>query len=205
MNSQAMTELQISIDGRTITAQPRPEDQATLAELLQRGATVKVEQADADTEGHSLAGNEIAVDVEGHAMTLRLPNSGDAAAIRRVLAVGALTASVAVGGLVASSFVQPQTQTPPITIPRAPAAEPAQMTINSDAGMADSASQKASDAFVQSRGAAVPAPAPVKITTTPDQSDQDVNVGNRGHAATDNAPANQLPPQPNRDGGSHPE
>src|SRR6476661_10633309 len=99
------TTFQFSIDGRTIAAQPRPEDQSTLDELLRRGANVTVSQSDKDTEGHGLTGDEIEVDVEGHAMTLRLPTTGDAAALRRALAVGALTATVAIGGFVAGTQV----------------------------------------------------------------------------------------------------
>ena len=39
------TTFQFSIDGRTIAAQPRPEDQSTLDELLRRGANVTVAAA----------------------------------------------------------------------------------------------------------------------------------------------------------------
>ena len=98
------TTFQFSIDGRTIAAKPRPEDQSTLDELLRRGADVMVSQSDKDTEGHGLAGDEIEVDVEGHAMTLRLPTTADAAALRRALAIGALTATVAIGGFVAGTW-----------------------------------------------------------------------------------------------------
>jgi hypothetical protein len=55
-------------EGRS-PAQPRPEDQSTLDELLRRGSNVTVSQSEKDTEGHGLAGDEIEVDVEGHAMT----------------------------------------------------------------------------------------------------------------------------------------
>jgi hypothetical protein len=105
-------EFQISLEGRTIVAQPRPEDQATLDELLGSGKDVTLGQADGDTEGHTLAANEITVDVEGHAMTLRLPHAGDAAALKRALAVGTLTATVAIGGFVAGSMAS-QSIAPP--------------------------------------------------------------------------------------------
>jgi hypothetical protein len=108
-------EFQISLEGRTVVAQPRPEDQASLDELLGSGRDVTIGQSDADTEGHALAADEITVDVEGHAMTLRLPHAGDAAALRRALAVGTLTASVAIGGFVAGTVVSQSAD--PLTAP----------------------------------------------------------------------------------------
>jgi hypothetical protein len=202
--AQAQTELRINFEGRTIVALPRPEDQGRLQELAGDSATITIQQSDRDTEGH-LLGDEIAIDVEGHAMTLRLPNAGDAAAIRRVLAVGALTATVAVAGVFAASTVQPQTQPVPISVPRAPAApHAAPISVNADFGLADSASQAASDEFAASHAA--PITAPVTITTGGDSPDQDVNLTLRGRqGAANQAPAQPLPPQPNRDGGSHPE
>ena len=97
----AQAQFAITLDGRTLVAEPRPEDQTALDELLRRGTDITIAQSDSDTEGHVLAADEISVDVEGHAMTLRLPNATDAAALRRALAVGALTATVAIGGFVA--------------------------------------------------------------------------------------------------------
>src|SRR6188508_2960314 len=140
------TTFQFNIDGRTIAAQPRPEDQSTLDELLRRGSNVTVSQSEKDTEGHGLAGDEIEVDVEGHAMTLRLPTTGDATAIRNALAMGVLTATVAIGGFVAGTQV---------AAPAAPLAPPAAITItqaapvdvNADAGLADGPSQAASEEF----------------------------------------------------------
>jgi hypothetical protein len=204
--AQSQTELRINFDGRTIVALPRPEDQGRLQQLAGDSATITIQQADRDTEGH-LLGDEIEIDVEGHAMTLRLPNAGDAAAIRRVLAVGTLTATVAVAGVFAASTVQPQTQPVPISVPRAPAVPaPARMSVDGDIGLADSASQAAADEFAASRAAPVTVTAPVKITTGGDSPDQDVNLANRGRqGAANQAPAQPLPPQPNRDGGSHPE
>ena len=101
-------DLQITIEGRTYVAQPRPEDQQTIEQLLARGDDVTISQSEKDTEGHQLAADEISLDVEGHAMTLRLPAAGDAAALRRALAVGALTATVAIGGFVAGTQVGSQ-------------------------------------------------------------------------------------------------
>ena len=110
-------ELQIAVDGRTIAAQPRPEDQETLERLLARGEDITISQSDGDTEGHALAADEIFVDVEGHAMTLRLPVAGDATAMRNALAVGVLTATVAIGGFVAGTQVG--SQTAPLSAPAA--------------------------------------------------------------------------------------
>lgn len=209
MESQQDSELRINVDGRTVTARLRPEDQATLAELLGTGANITVQPSDADTEGHVLA-DEIAVDVEGHAMTLRLPNAGDAAAIRRALAVGAVTATIVIGGAFAASTVHPQTQSPTLNVPRAvPAAQSGQITVDSDIGLADSASQLAAEEYAASRmvvttGGAVLAP--TRPITASDDSDQDINLANRGRqGAANQAPAQPDLPQPNRDAGSHPE
>src|SRR4051812_9477842 len=98
-------DVQITIDGRTFVAEPRPEDQQTLEQLLSRGKDVSIAQSAGDTEGHLLASDEISLDVEGHAMTLRLPAAGDAAALRRALAIGTLTATLAIGGFVAGTQV----------------------------------------------------------------------------------------------------
>ena len=110
-------DLQITVEGRTYVAEPRPEDQQTLEQLLSRGEDITIAQSDGDTEGHVLAADEISLDVEGHAMTLRLPAAGDAAALRRALAVGALTATVAIGGFVAGTQVG--TQAAPLSAPAA--------------------------------------------------------------------------------------
>jgi hypothetical protein len=110
-------DLQITIDGRTYVAEPRPEDQQTIEQLLARGEDVTIAQSDGDTEGHILAADEISLDVEGHAMTLRLPVAGDAAELRRALAVGVLTATFAIGGFVAGTQVG--TQAAPLSAPAA--------------------------------------------------------------------------------------
>ena len=168
------TAFQFSIDGRTIAAEPRPEDQSTLDELLRRGANVTVSQSDKDTEGHGLAGDEIEVDVEGHAMTLRLPTTGDAAALRRALALGALTATVAIGGFVAGTQV---------AAPAAPLAPPQAITItqaapvdvNADAGLADGPAQAASEEFrnaVKSGTYVAPVQAPEKPAQAPNYNRQ---------------------------------
>jgi hypothetical protein len=111
------TQFEITVDGRTIVAQPRPEDQASLDELLRRGESFQLNLPEGDTEGHALAADEIFVDVEGHAMTLRLPHAADAAALKRALAVGALTATVGIGGFVAGTVVSQSAD--PLTAPAA--------------------------------------------------------------------------------------
>jgi hypothetical protein len=111
MTAQPENAIQITVDGRTIVAQPRPEDQAVLAELLaSSGGNITLQTADFDTEGHVLAAGDVEVDVEGHAMTLRLPNTADAEALRKALAIGALSASLAIGGFAAGSWAQSQAQ-----------------------------------------------------------------------------------------------
>jgi hypothetical protein len=45
---------------------------------------------------------DVAVDVEGHAMVLRLPHAADAAALRRALAAGAITATILGAGALAA-------------------------------------------------------------------------------------------------------
>ena len=117
-------ELVIRLDDRTIVARLGPEDEDRLRALIASGQTdLTIEPSNLDTEGHGLA-NEIAVDVEGHALTLRLPNASDAAAIRKALAVGALTAAVAVGGIAAASMAPPA-QAPAAPNVQAPQAAPA--------------------------------------------------------------------------------
>ena len=112
------TGLAIQIDGRTIFAQPRPEDEGRLAELYADNPTLQIEPSSLDTEGHALS-NEIAVDVEGHAITLHLPSSDDAAAFRRALAAGALAATIVIGGATAAALSQAP------AAPAAPAQAPA--------------------------------------------------------------------------------
>ena len=112
-------------DGRTVVAQPGPEDQGRLANMgLARQTTVQLDENVADTEGHH-SSDVIAVDVEGHAMTLRLPNSGDAAAVRRLLLAGTLTATVVAAS--AAAALQGSANTP------APAAVPAQQAVTAPA------------------------------------------------------------------------
>jgi len=88
-------------DGQTVYAEPGPEDQGWLAGRGRDDVSLELAGGDGDVEGHGL-GADIVVDVEGHAMTLRLPNAADAAALRRALALGAVTATLVGAGAVAS-------------------------------------------------------------------------------------------------------
>lgn len=85
-------------DGATIVAQPRPEDERRLADLLKgRDRKVSLRASDFDTEGH-MRYSEVIVDVEGHAFTLRVPSATDAAELRKRLLLGTVAATLAVAG-----------------------------------------------------------------------------------------------------------
>ena len=172
-------ELQIAVDGRTIAAQPRPEDQETLERLLARGTDVTIAQSDKDTEGHTLAADEIFVDVEGHAMTLRLPVAGDAQAVRNALAVGVLTATVAIGGFIAGTQVNTQADT--LSAPAATVSAGATGTYAESERGAYTGSYVASEksnadtgSYITSEKGANPAAPAIQVTppTAPDPSRQ---------------------------------
>ncbi len=117
-----MQQLQLAIqlsDGQTLHGLPRPEDDGRLAELLGDRATVELASSGDDLEGHSMSA-DVLVDVEGHAIAIRLPNPEDAARLRRALAVGAVTATIVGAGAIAA--LQSPAQTPAAVVP-APAAE----------------------------------------------------------------------------------
>jgi hypothetical protein len=103
--NQQGTAIALHIEGidQVVWAEPRPEDEGRLAELLGGGPlSVELAQADEDdTEGHELA-NELVLDVEGHAIAVRLPTGADAAALRRGFAAGVVTASLVIGGAAAA-------------------------------------------------------------------------------------------------------
>jgi hypothetical protein len=93
--------LQIQLkDGRILIGTPGPEDQPWLRSL---GADTRIElgASGSDTSGHGLSA-DIEVDVEGHAMTLRLPTPADAEALRRLLMVSAMSATIVAAGAIAS-------------------------------------------------------------------------------------------------------
>ena len=61
-------------DGRVVVGTPKPEDQGRLGDLA-LGDEIELSGSDLDTSGHAMA-EDVLVDVEGHAMTLRLPTAG---------------------------------------------------------------------------------------------------------------------------------
>lgn len=104
--------LAIQLDGRTIIATPGPEDQDRLAQFGDAQITLSV-GADSDTYGHTYS-TEVSLDVEGHALTLHLPTTADAEALRKALAVGLVTATIIAAGAIASlqgTQAAPSTQT----------------------------------------------------------------------------------------------
>ena len=108
-----MEKLQVTIttaNGETLFAEVRPEDERKLAELLGDRSSIQFAPSQDDLEGHAMS-SDIVVDVEGHAMAIRLPRPSDAAAVRRALAVGAVTATIVGAGVVAG--LRPAAQTAP--------------------------------------------------------------------------------------------
>jgi hypothetical protein len=108
-------------DGRVVVATPKPEDQERLRGIDQEVVRL-TSSSDLDTAGHSQS-SDIALDVEGHAITLRMPSHADAEALRRLLMVGAVSATIVAAGAIASlqspasSTVQPLAPAAPITAP----------------------------------------------------------------------------------------
>jgi hypothetical protein len=113
-------------DGRVVVGTPKPEDQGRLGDL-DLGDEIELSGSDLDTSGHAMA-EDVLVDVEGHAMTLRLPTAGDAEALRKALAIGAVTATLVAAGAIATMQGNPEVPPVPQTITTpargpAPAAE----------------------------------------------------------------------------------
>src|SRR5215203_3044075 len=98
-------------DGLTVFAELRPEDQREFIELLGERSTIEFAPSQDDLEGHAIS-DDVFVDVEGHALALRLPRPADAAALRRALAVGAVTATIVGAGAIAGLQAPAQTTTP---------------------------------------------------------------------------------------------
>lgn len=88
-------------DGRTVIATPGPEDQDRLAQMGDRPIILSAIESDTDTYGHSFS-SDVTLDVEGHAVTLRLPTPADAEALRNALAVGVITATIVAAGAIAA-------------------------------------------------------------------------------------------------------
>lgn len=119
--------LAIRLEGsdETFWAQPRPEDQERIKELLRSGSASVTLNDEADVEGHGESA-ELTLDVEGHALTLRLPSPADAAELRRRLALGAVAATIVVAG--AAAAIQGVGNAPSIELPGAPVAPAAPLT-----------------------------------------------------------------------------
>lgn len=121
MTDEQIGSLAIRLEDQTeiIWARPRPEDERLLAQLVGGGPIeVSLHSRDDDTEGHGPS-TDVTLDVEGNAMTIRLPTAADAAALRKALAVGAVTATIVAAGAIAAmqGATAPATQT--LTIPQA--------------------------------------------------------------------------------------
>jgi hypothetical protein len=95
--------------GEIIWARPRPEDENQLAQLMGGGPIAvslrSSEGTESDTQGHTLE-TDVLVDVEGHALTLRLPTAADAEVLRRRLATGVIVATLVVAGAGAGAAIQ---------------------------------------------------------------------------------------------------
>jgi len=112
-------------DGRVVVGTPKPEDQGRLGDLaLGDEIELSGSEFDNDTSGHAMA-EDVLVDVEGHAMTLRLPTAGDAEALRKALAIGAVTATLVAAGAIAAMQGNPAVPAVPQSFPAAPALVPA--------------------------------------------------------------------------------
>ncbi len=88
-------------DGRQLIAAPRPEDKDRLELVADQTLRISSPSSEFDTAAHGLSG-DVVVDVEGHAMTLRLPTAADAETLRRALAAGAITATIVAAGAIAA-------------------------------------------------------------------------------------------------------
>jgi hypothetical protein len=90
-------------DGRTILATPLPEDQDLFWSWGEREVTLTENADEPDTSGHKIGATpDITLDVEGHAMTLRLPNTTDVDSLKKALAVGAVSATIVAAGAIAA-------------------------------------------------------------------------------------------------------
>lgn len=124
MSQQTVSALAIQLDdGRTIIGTPGPEDQDRLAQFGDRPVTLSASATDADTHGHSFP-SEVTLDVEGHAVTLRLPTPADAEALRKALAVGLVTATIVAAGAIAAMQPAPSTTSSQDTFTRPAAPAP---------------------------------------------------------------------------------
>ncbi len=94
--------LELPGGGGSMDAEVTDQDARTLRDLLsgaearQVGLTAREAP---DTAGHSaISADTIELDVEGHAITLRLPHPDDVGHLRRRIATGVITATIIAGG-----------------------------------------------------------------------------------------------------------
>ena len=147
-------------DSQTIYATPDPQDQDQLTELFGDGP-MQLRGADGDVEGHALS-SDVLVDVEGHAIALRLPTPADAAALRKALTVGAVTATLVAAGAIAS-LQSPTAPATTVDVPRSAVTQqaPAQSVRADEAqslreqGYANAQAAAQSAAIAESRGEVV--------------------------------------------------
>ena len=103
MTGSSLTIEIVLADGRTMLATPLPEDQELLQSWGDRDVTLTDNADESDTSGHKIAAtSDITLDVEGHAMTLRLPNTTDVDTLKKALAVGAVSATIVAAGAIAA-------------------------------------------------------------------------------------------------------
>ena len=114
--------LHIGQGQETIWATVEPGDEDRLKKLIgERQVNVSLDES-ADTEGHA-ASDELFLDVEGHAVAVRLPTAADAAAVRRAFALGVVTASLVVGAAAAAVAGANMIGAQPAEAPPAPAVQ----------------------------------------------------------------------------------
>jgi hypothetical protein len=122
MATTAKTALEIELDDRrVIVGRPRPEDEDRMFALIGSYDTVNFSLEEDDVSGHATS-NDVTIDLEGHAFTLRLPTSADAEALRKALMIGAMSATVvAAGAIAATQAPAAPASVVPIDKPAAPA------------------------------------------------------------------------------------
>lgn len=167
-------------DTQTVYATTDPQDQDQLSELFGNRPKIQLREAEGDVEGHALS-DEVLVDVEGHAIALRLPTPADAAALRRALAVTAVTATLVTAGAIASlqSPAQPSTTTIDSTRSAVTQEAPAQVVRADEAQALREQSYANAQAAAQ---AAAMAETRSEIPTAQDRADRAEAVRQGGYA-----------------------
>lgn len=89
-------------DGQSYIGHADDDDPEQLRQLFAAGPRSVALDQSSDTEGHASSA-ELILDVEGHAVALRLPTPADAAAVRRAFALGIVSASIVIGGVGAAA------------------------------------------------------------------------------------------------------